>query len=342
MSENEELKYLRIIKEDPDNYGGEKVPGGTNLEGLVLGEDYVDIDIAEIDVSPPTNSMDYESSLDRTASTAAAAYYVLENKFSAGVNITILWFLLEAVYGGTKKTESDNIIFRTSGNKLPSYTFYVGYGDHERVITGVTFDTLSYEIEKEFLTVSCDIKGKVDKKETVLKDISTFQFQDLPIAFYNIKNIQLKGESDTEATIITCNVSKLNQEGKNNLDTDSAGGMGNRFMCKVPKAGKHESTLGLTVDNKSIFLEKFWGSVVGPRQEKPGEWLEWFFDIILDGEKIEVYLPKCMIKEYSDPIKGADPITNELSIPTYSATVTDSSSKFKDLRSNIFFRKSTV
>lgn len=341
MSEVEELKYLRIIKEDPDKYGEEKVPGGVDVSTLELGVDYIDIDISEIDLSPPANAMDYESALDRTPSTAAAAYYVLENKFSAAANINILWFLLEAVYGATKN-EQDNIIYRTSGSKLPSYTLYAGYGDHERVVTGVTFDGLSFEIEKEFLIVSCDIKGKVDKKEETLKDISIFQFQELPIAFYNIKNLRLKGESDSDYIPITCETSKLNLEGKNNLDTDNAGGLGSRFMCKVPKCGKHETSYGLTVDNKKIFLEKFWGSVVGPRQEKPGEWLEWFFDIVLDGQKIEAYFPKSLIREYSDPIKGADPITNELSIGTYSATVNDSSSPFDGLRSNIFFRKTTV
>lgn len=61
-----------------------------------------------------------------------------------------LEYLLEAVLG---RREGD-IIYGTNSSILPSYTVMAGCATYEMEILGMVMDSLSIEVESEFLTAS--------------------------------------------------------------------------------------------------------------------------------------------------------------------------------------------
>lgn len=299
----EELKYLRLRKES--NYAEENPTG-----------DSIDIEISEMDLSPPEQFTKYESVTSRDYQSGVAAYYVLENSFSCNLIMETLEYLLEAVLG---KREG-NIIYGTNSSILQSYTLYGGYGTYEKKILGAIIDSLSIEVESEFITASAETKAKIDSKE-VLKDLSEFDFDKLPLSFYHLEKVQMRREGESNWGEMRCKTNKIALELKNNTNTDDARGMGSRFMCKTPRCGKRDIGLTLTVDDRDEkYLEMYWGSPEGPRQYLAGENFELKFYIRNGDKKFEIYCPKCVINQPS-ATANADPIKYELSIVTLSKTV---------------------
>ena len=82
----EELKYLRLVKE------------GEFAKKDLSGES-IDIEISEMDVSPPEQFTKYDSVVSRDYLSGVAAYYVPENSFSCNLQMETLEYLLEAVLG---------------------------------------------------------------------------------------------------------------------------------------------------------------------------------------------------------------------------------------------------
>ncbi|MCC7553973.1 MAG: Ig-like domain-containing protein [Methanobacteriaceae archaeon] len=293
----EELKYLRLQKES--KYGE-----------IDSTKEHIDIEISEMDLSPPEQFTKFEGIMSRDYNTGMASYYVLENSFSCNVTMDNLPFLLEAVLG---KREGD-IIYGTNSSILDSFTIFGGYGTYEKEILGAIFDSLSLEVESEFITASTETKAKIDSKKP-LKDISEFEFDELPLSFFNIDKVQMKRESDDDWMEMRCKTNKITLDLKNNINTDDARGMGSRFMCKTPRAGKRDIGLTLTADGDEKYLEMYWGSDEGPRQCLAGEFFELKLYIINGNRKFEIYCPKCLINQPSGAA-NADPMKYELNIIT--------------------------
>lgn len=97
VTATEELKYLRLVKE------------GEFAKKDLSGES-IDIEISEMDVSPPEQFTKYDSVVSRDYQSGVAAYYVLENSFSCNLQMETLEYLLEAVLG---RREGD-IIYGTN------------------------------------------------------------------------------------------------------------------------------------------------------------------------------------------------------------------------------------
>lgn len=299
----EELKYLRLIKES--SYAVEDEDGESQ-----------DIEISEMDLSPPEQFTKYESVISRDYQTGTAAYYVLENSFSCNVVMETLAFLLEAVLG---KREG-NIIYGTNSSILQSYTILGGYGTYEKKILGAILDSLTLEVESEFITASAETKAKIDSKEP-LKDLSEFEFDKIPLSFYHVDSVQMRREGETDWMEMRCKTNKITFEIKNNVNTDDARGMGSRYMCKTPRCAKREIGLTLTVDDTDEkYLEMYWGSDEGPRRYLAGEYFELKFYIRNGDQKFELYFPKNIISQPS-ATANADPIKYELSIVSLSKTV---------------------
>lgn len=316
----EELKYLRLIKEN--GYAAENPTG-----------DSIDIEISEMDLSPPEQFTRYDSVVSRDYQSGVAAFYVLENNFSCNLQMETLAYLLEAVLG----RREGNIIYGTNSSILQSYTIMGGYGTYEKRILGAIFDTLSLEVESEFLTASVETKAKIDSKED-LKPLSAFNFGKLPLSFYHIDSVKMRRAGETDWDEMRCKTNKISLEIKNNVNTDDARGMGSRFMCKVPRAGKREIGLTLTVDDTDEkYLEMYWGSEDGPRRYLAGENFELMFYIRNGNKKFELYFPDCTINQPS-ATANADPLKYELSIICLSKTVDSAVPNYGGLAGAIFAR----
>lgn len=299
----EELKYLRLIPEDEYAVKNEE-------------NESIDIDISEMDLSPPEQFTKYESVVSRDYQQGTASYYVLENSFNCNVNMDNLAFLLYAVLGN----KDGNIIYGTNSSLLPSYTVQGGYGTYEKEILGMVLDTLSLEVESEFITASAEIKSKIDSKQP-LKDLAEFDFDQIPLSFYHVDSVKMRREDEQDFVEMRCKTNKINLEIKNNVNTEDARGMGNRFMCKTPRASRRELGLTLTVDdNDQKYLEMYWGSDEGPRKYLAGEEFELMFYIRNGNRKFELYFPKCVIRQPSATANN-DPLKYELSIDIMSKTV---------------------
>lgn len=299
----EELKYLRLRKEE--EYAVEDEDG-----------DAIDIEISEMDLSPPEQFTPYESVVSRDYQTGVAAYYVLENSFSCNVVMENLAYLLEAVLG----RREGNIIYGTNSSILQSYTIYGGYGTYERRIFGAVVDSFSLEVESEFITASVETKAKIDSKEK-LKDLSEFNFDKIPLSFYHLDSVAMRRDGETDWMEMRCKTNALTLELANNINTDDARGMGSRFMCKIPRAARREINLTLTVDDTDEkYIEAYWGSEDGPRKYLAGEYFELKFYIRNGDQKFELYFPKCIIMQPSASVNN-DPIKYELSISVLSKTV---------------------
>ncbi len=161
-------------------------------------------------------------------------------------------------------------------------------------ILGMVMDSLSIEVESEFLTASAEIKSKINSKQP-LKKLSEFNFGKLPLSFYHIDSVKMRRFGEDEWTKMRCKTSKISLEIKNNVNTDDARGMGSRFMCKIPRAAKREIGLNLTVDDTDEkYLEMYWGSEEGPRRYLAGEYFELMF-YIRNGDKNSNYIVQCVL-----------------------------------------------
>ncbi len=316
----EELKYLRLVKES--GYA-EEDPNGESI----------DIEISEMDLSPPEQFNKYDSVVSRDYQSGVAGFYVLENSFSCNMQMETLAYLFEAILG----KKDGNIIYGTNSSILQSYTIMGGYGTYEKRIIGAIFDSLSLEVESEFITASAEIKSKIDRKEP-LKGLQEFEFGKLPLSFYHIDNVKMRRAGETDWNEMRCKTNKISLEVKNNVNTDDARGMGSRFMCKVPRAGKREIGLTLTVDDTDEkYLEMYWGSEDGPRRYLAGENFELMFYIRNGDKKFEIYFPDCTINKPS-ATANADPLKYELSIICLSKTVDSSVTNYGGLAGAIFAR----
>lgn len=317
----EELKYLRLVKE------------GEFAKKDLSGES-IDIEISEMDVSPPEQFTKYDSVVSRDYQSGVAAYYVLENSFSCNLQMETLEYLLEAVLG---RREGD-IIYGTNSSILLSYTVMAGCATYEMEILGMVMDSLSIEVESEFLTASAEIKSKINSKQP-LKKLSEFNFGKLPLSFYHIDSVKMRRFGEDEWTEMRCKTNKISLEIKNNVNTDDARGMGSRFMCKIPRAAKREIGLKLTVDDTDEkYLEMYWGSEEGPRRYLAGEYFELMFYIRNGDKKFELYCPMCIINQPSATM-NADPVKYELSIVCLSKTVESTMDHYKNLAGALFARK---
>ena len=317
----EELKYLRLVKE------------GEFAKKDLSGES-IDIEISEMDVSPPEQFTKYDSVVSRDYQSGVAAYYVPENSFSCNLQMETLEYLLEAVLG---RREGD-IIYGTNSSILPSYTVMAGCATYEMEILGMVMDSLSIEVESEFLTASAEIKSKINSKQP-LKKLSEFNFGKLPLSFYHIDSVKMRRFGEDEWTEMRCKTNKISLEIKNNVNTDDARGMGSRFMCKIPRAAKREIGLNLTVDDTDEkYLEMYWGSEEGPRRYLAGEYFELMFYIRNGDKKFELYCPMCIINQPSATM-NADPVKYELSIVCLSKTVESTMDHYKNLAGALFARK---
>lgn len=316
----EELKYLRLVKE-------------SEFAKKDLSGESIDIEISEMDVSPPEQFTKYDSVVSRDYQSGVAAYYVPENSFSCNLQMETLEYLLEAILGGRE----GDIIFGTNSSILPSYTVMAGCATYEMELLGMVMDSLSIEVESEFITASAEVKSKINGKQP-LKKLSEFNFGKLPLSFYHVDSVKMRRFGETEWSEMRCKTNKIALEIKNNINTDDARGMGSRFMCKIPRAGKREIGLTLTVDDTDEkYLEMYWGNEDGPRQYLAGEYFELMFYIRNGDKKFEIYCPMCIINQPSATM-NADPVKYELSIICLSKTVENTVDNYKGLAGAIFGR----
>lgn len=164
---------------------------------------------------------------------------------------------------------------------LPSATLKLGKDELMHTFVGCAFNNLTLAVEKEWATITLDVIGQKDEKETIISLASLDLPQGFPLPFH--KMTMKAADHGSALADISAIVEGLSMSFANNGDGEGGVTLGSRYPRKI-YGGDLEITADLTLSFENTNeLEDFWGAATGPSADGTQEKV---YQVFLDGGAI--------------------------------------------------------
>ncbi len=264
---------------------------------------HVDIASSSLDAPGDDSIMTYGGGIGRSRNLWRPGFYAPSGDIEFATDIKTLSWVLYWALGGYSFDDADDEhhIWGSSRRDLPTFCARLGKDLFEHVFTGATVNSLTLEVEDEFLTVSMEVAAARDHRYDV-KDLSELLLREsYPIAFHEV-GMTIAGSD------VAAKVRSLEIEIDNNVDAEDGRGLGSRHPYRMPASERNvDVSMELWFDDMSE-LQRFWGDNDGPSEEGPEE-----FEMVVtldagDDGNAELTFPRVIYGNVETQPSGRDNI----------------------------------
>jgi len=202
---------------------------------------------------------------------------------------------------------------------LPSFTAMVGKGDcgnsndeFEHQFYGCVISKLSFALSNGLATATASIQAQRDAPANIKTSVDLEEL--CPIAFH-------EAETTLDDEDITADTTSFTFDFDNGVKPEDGQAFGCMFPYKLFSGGKSPQLTTELFYHGKKYLAKFWGSVTGPTKQTG------YFDYHIDfedteGNKLQLYFPKCAFQKVAQPIEGTDAIKHSVTLAVLKGEVT--------------------
>jgi len=307
---NRVLRYAGFAEEpefDPDTPG--------------TPDQFVDIASASLD-APSDTQIEYEGGMERGPRIHRPGWYSPTGDIEYAMDIYTIGRVLRWALGGYNFTadggsgEGHNLheYWGQAELLLPTFTSFLGKDVFEHIFTGCTIDTLTINVDDEYVETNLDIVAARDKRADIRQTTDLTMPDQYPLAFHEVTAFRGGDGSDDEISAI---VKSLELTVANNVDADSGRGLGRRFAYRLP-SGEREITMSLDLWYENIeWLQSMWGGVDGPASGGSTETDMYIKLNAGDDGELTLYLPRCVVTSAQQQPSGRDEVTQSVEIKAY-------------------------
>lgn len=202
---------------------------------------------------------------------------------------------------------------------LPSFTAMVGKGDcgnsneeFEHQFLGCVISKLKLSLSNGLATAVATIQAQKDAPASIKTSVDLEEI--CPIAFH-------EAETTLDDTDITADTTSFTFDFDNGVKPEDGQAFGSMFPYKLYSNGKTPSVSTELKYHGKTYLAKFWGSNSGPTAQN--DYFDYHIDFEdVEGNKLQLYFPRCAFKKVSQPIEGTDAIKHDVSLVILKGEVT--------------------